>query len=403
MWDIWDMPRSGRPRLYDKDTEDHLIAFYCQTTPLPENGRWTLRWAESELAIHPELLGVTLSRSTIQRILLRHELRPHRTRYFLQITDPNFFPKMERLIALYRNPPKNLFCFDECPGIQILQRIVPNLRPTDEDAIKVWWQEFEYIRNGTTDLFCFLEVQTGLMAATCQPNHTTEVFVNQFRKHAANQPSDERLDYIMDNLSSHCSYKFCELIAELSGIVCPNEKELRGCDERREWLQQESKRIVIHFTPFHGSWLNMAEICFRIIGEKCLKESYSSPEEIQDAIYAYVEEWNQNWAHPFNWKYDGSGLHQKALQRFTAALSHSASKMTLQYLTKSCGLMVNLLKDYTADIEDKYWQQLFTVLSENECQLRERIQHSSQPRVSQKAIVALEDLLRCSSDYMAAA
>ncbi len=47
-----------------------------------------------------------------------------------------FFPKMAHLLALYRDPPSNLYFFDECPGIQILKRLAPDLQTNEmnEDA-----------------------------------------------------------------------------------------------------------------------------------------------------------------------------------------------------------------------------------------------------------------------------
>jgi len=67
---------------------------------LPEwGGRWSLRTAEKHLSIEPGDIG-SLSKSTIDRILLNHDLKPHRSRYFLNITDPDFFPKMELLIIM---------------------------------------------------------------------------------------------------------------------------------------------------------------------------------------------------------------------------------------------------------------------------------------------------------------
>lgn len=391
---VQDAPRHGSPRKYDKNTEDRLIAFYCQTRPLPDSGRWSLRWAEGALYRNPEPVGAAPSRSTIQRILRRHNLRPHQIRYFLQITDPDFFPKMERLLALYHNPPKNLFCFDECPGIQILQRLTPELRPVDQNEIKQWWHEFEYIRNGTTDLFSFLEVGTGRMSVTCRSDHKKKTFLEQFRLHAESLPSDEQLHYVMDNLDSHCCYEFCELIAALSGINCPPSSELNSREKRREWLQDRDKRLVIHFTPFHGSWLNMAEISFHIIAEKCLKDSYQSPDAIRSAIYAFVREWNEHWAHPFNWQYDGAGLHAKAVRRFTAVLKHSISDMSLQYLTKSCKLMTNLLCQYSDKIDLSCWNELFMVLFQKKEELRARIEESEQPIVKRKARLALDELFQ---------
>jgi len=329
----------------------------------------------------------------MQRILIRHDLQPHRVRYFLQITDPDFFPKMERLIELYTNPPKNLFCFDECPGLQILQRITPNYRPTDTEDVSMFWQEFEYIRNGTTDLFCFLNVNSGEISATCRPKHTTEIFIEEFIKHVESQPKNEDVHYIMDNLNTHCSYDFCKVVADQSGIDCPSESELDQCYKRREFLQRRNKRIVIHFTPFHGSWLNQAESCFRIIRDKCLKDSYISPDAIIEAIKAFVEKWNKDWAHPFKWEYDGKGLHKKVVQRFVSMLKNSSSEITLQYITKSSNLMLSMLKKYEGEVDSNLWRELFDIVIERHGKICEHIRECTQPKVKKKAAEAFENLL----------
>lgn len=391
--DIVDSLRSGRIRTYDEDAEYRIIGFYCQTTPLENCGRWTQRWAEAELARHPDRIDASPSRSTIQRILTQHDLQPHRVRYFMQITDPDFFPKMENIINLYLNPPKNLYCFDECPGLQILQRIVPNLRPADDDNINMFWKEFEYIRNGTTDLFCFLDVNTGKMMASCHPNHATPVFIEEFSKHVSTLPPNEEVHYIMDNLNTHCGYEFCKIVAKLSKVDCPPECDLDQCSKRREWLQSKGKRIVIHFTPFHGSWLNQAETCFRIIREKCLQDSYESPEAIIASIDYFVKEWNLHWAHSFNWKYDGKGLHEKVVRRFIATLKRSSSNITLQYIAKSCNLMVNILDNYQSKVNSLIWKQLFELIAVKKPELQECIRQSNQPKVSVKADEALSKIL----------
>ncbi len=393
---VWDAPRSGRKRTYDKDAEDRFIAFYCQTSPLKEcgRGRWSLRTAENELEKDADLVGAALSRSTMQRMLSRHGLKPHLVRYFLQITDPDFFPKMEHLIELYSSQPDYLFCFDECPGLQILQRIAPDARPDDEGAASRWLSEFEYIRNGTMDVFAFLEVRTGKVHAECHGDHTKSTFVAVFRGHVSRLPTDARLHYVMDNLDSHCSYDFCRVVAELSGIECPPKGELQSRDKRREWLRNDDKRIVIHFTPFHGSWLNMVEIWFRIMGRMCLNDSYCNPDQLRDAILEFAETWSENWCHPFNWGYDGTGLHQKAVLRFIGMLTHSAGEMTLQLMTKESKLMVNLMNDYWEKVDSEHWRQLFEATHQAAEQLRENIHKSVQPIVKKRAEDALSLLLR---------
>ncbi len=396
--DVWDAPRSGRNRIYNKEIEDRFIAFYCQTTSLKKcgRGRWSLRTAANELKNKRTEIGVSLSRSTMQRMLARHALKPHLIRYFLQITDPNFFPKMEHLIALYLSGMKNLFCFDECPGLQVLQRIAPDGRPGEEGVAMRWLSEFEYIRNGTIDVFAFLEVRTGKVKAQCHGDHTKKTFIAAFRSHVCGLPADEKIHYIMDNLDSHCSYDFCVAVAELCATECPPTSQLANCEQRRKWLGTDQKRIVIHFTPFHGSWLNLVEIWFRIMGRMCLKDSYCSPDQLRDAILEFAQTWSEQWAHPFNWSYRGDGLHQKAVLRFIGMLRGPVGEMTLQLVTKESLLMVNLMNDYWDKVQPKHWQKLFEVVRQAAPAIRKRINRSDQPIVRQRAQEALDTLLKSS-------
>lgn len=390
---IWDQPHPGRERTYSIETEDRFIAFYCQTNPFENVGRWSLRWAEHFLKMNENHVGASPSRSTMHRMLNRHHLKPHKNRYFLQITDPNFFPKMDHLIALYQNPPEYLFCFDECPGIQILKRLTPDLRPDDKGGMLKWVNEFEYIRNGTTDLFAFLDVNTGTVQAHFHADHKKITFIQEFHRHVALYPEKATLNYIMDNLASHSSYEFCQIVAELSSVECPSENELKTVEQRRQWLQNDSKRIIIHFTPFHGSWLNMVEIVFRLVGEKVLQENYSCPDELHKAAEKYFKEWNENWAHPFTWKYDGTDLHQKVVQRFTSILNHSTDEITLQYLTKSSLLMINMIENYWQEVPLNVWIKFFEVVHDKSTLLYEIIEASTQVKVSKKAKIALDQLL----------
>ena len=73
--------------------------------------------------------------------------------YYLQITDADFFPKMDHVVQLYLKPPPNLFCFDECTGIQALQRLTPDLPAGPDPAVR---EDFNYQRHGTTDVLAFL-------------------------------------------------------------------------------------------------------------------------------------------------------------------------------------------------------------------------------------------------------
>ena len=95
---------------------------------------------------------------------------------------------MNHLIKLYLNPPEHLYCFDECPGIQVLQRLSPDLQT---EGMKMRLEEFEYIRNGTIDVLAFFSVNTGKVYAECRPNHTKKTLVEVFEDHLKIAPGEQ--------------------------------------------------------------------------------------------------------------------------------------------------------------------------------------------------------------------
>ena len=395
--DIVDLPRSGRPATYSETFKLELIGFYCQTQPLPNSGRWTLRWAAVHLAAHPEIINAIPSKSSIHRILKENNLKPHQSRYFLHITDPDFFPKMDHLLKLYLNPPKNLFFFDECPGIQILKRLVPDLR-TDETMKRL--EEFEYIRNGTMNVLAFLNHANGRVHAECHAEHKTDTFLAIFKRQVAACPVDEKIHYVMVNLSTHRGYPFCKTVAELSGVACPSEKQLNNLEKRVEWLNSTDKRIVIHFTPYHGSWLNLVEFWFGIMNKKVLNGSYGSAEELKGSFDAFLEEWNTLLAHPFRWSYDGKGLHLKAVNRFTKMLKYAANTLEINTLTKQMRLMANLFDNYFHEVPGENWEILLNVLRLQEATLRNSITNEEGSLKKERVEDALNSLLFVLEDYI---
>ena len=150
----------------------------------------------------------------------------------------------------------------------------------------------------------------------------------------------------------------------------------------------------------------MIEIWFRILQHSCLKDSYQAPDELRDAILEFALKWSDDGAHPFTWKYDGSGLQQKAVTRFSCMLEHSADEITLQLLPKECKLMANLIQDYSNKVDAITWESLFKALVSAEDILRKRIASSTQPIVKVNALRALGLLLHssrnCDSCYAVA-
>lgn len=381
-----DRSRSGRPRSFSDAARLTTIAVYCQhAPPLPGVHSWSLRDAQRYFKEHPDLLGGAMSRATLQRILLEHALRPHRRQYYLQITDPDFFPKMEHVTNLYLNPPQNLFCFDECTCIQALSRLTPNLpvvpgRPLLED--------FDYRRNGITDLMAFLNPATGKVYGECVPNHNRHTFCRVFTAHVHTLPPDAVIHYIGDNLTPHYHDDFCQTVANLSGT---EYSPLKTGAERRQWLQSEHKRIVVHFVPFHASWLNMVEIWFGILKSKCLKYGhFFSVEQLCEDILAFIETWNECLAHPFSWGYTGEGLHAKAVRRFSRLLAIQTDQMECRFLKSQLLLMSNIAETYIELIPTKDWLQLIRLAVENHDYMTNIIETDTGPRRKNDARIAYE-------------
>lgn len=325
-----------------------------------------------------------------------HALRPHKQKYFLQITDPDFFPKMEHIINLYLNPPEHLFCFDECTGIQALERLTPDL-PVARG--QVYRKEFEYKRNGTSALMAFLRPATGAIFGRCTPNHNTQTLNGVFTEHVKQQPDDAVLHYICDNYSTHFTNDFCKTVAGLSDT---EYVLLETGKERRAWLQSDGKRIVIHFLPFHGSWLNMVEIWFGLLKSKCLKDGwFESVPLLRQAIYDFIKTWNTYFAHPFTWTYRGEDLHGKVVRRFIKLLQIESQQMNINFLIKQLLLMTNISQRYWMQVDNKDWQQLLNSITQKEFYIKDVIARNDKASKGLKAEQALTDLAAILFDNIA--
>jgi transposase len=369
---------------------------YCQKCPpLPGVYQWSLRDAHRYFKEHPEYVGGTISRATIQRILAEHALQPHRRKYYLQITDPDFFPKMEHIIDCYLHPPENLYCYDECTCIQALKRLTPNLPAAENQPLL---EDFDYHRNGITDLLAFLNPATGKIDARCTSNHDRHVFCHFFKDHVGAHPPHAVLHYIMDNLSTHYHDDFCHTVAELCAVPYT---PLKTGAERRQWLQSAHKRIVVHFLPFHASWLNMVEIWFGILKTKCLKyDHFRSVEHLRQAICSFVATWDEFFAHPFTWSYTGEGLHAKAVRRFCTLLAIETDQMDCRFLTNQLLLMSNIADQYLDLVPASDWRRLINLAVEKDTYITDIIYTDTKPRLCKKAREAYDRFIQSITSQM---
>lgn len=360
---IDDKARPGAKLKFPEETSQRVIAFFCQFETLPGYARWTLSAACQYFKNKPELLGedVIISRATIHRLLSEHALRPHRYRYFLHLSDPDFFTKMQHVLEVYANVKKNLFCFDECTGIQALEHIAP---PTPAGSNRPKNLEAEYIRHGSVSVFSVLEVSTGQVFTEVIEDHTATTIIDVFKRHVNTVSPSETLHYICDNYGSHSTIEVCMAIGELCGVDVP---KLPSVEERREWLSSTDKRIVFHFLPFHGSWLNLIENWFGIMKKSCLDRcSVCSKEELSQNIMNFNNTWNEQYAHPFKWTYNGENLRGKTVRKFTYWLQEESTLMSGKFLGKQLKLMTNLIHDDWAKVPEHDWCRLDAVIEEKQ-------------------------------------
>ena len=136
------------------------------------------------------------------------------------------------------------------------------------------------------------------------------------------------------------------------------------------------------------------------MNKKVLNGSYGSAEELKEGFDAFLEEWNVLLAHPFRWSYDGKGLQQKAVKRFTVMLEKSAHKLEVTTLTKQLRLMTNLFCHYFNEVSEEHWGNLFSALQHSKEILENNIENEDGPKKKKNAQISIDALLFVLEEYI---
>lgn len=159
---------------------------------------------------------------------------------------------MEAILELYRrayNPLRPVVCFDEASH-QLLAHV---RTPQAASVGQLGKQDYEYERRGTRNLFVFVEPLAGKRAVLVTRQRKKEQFAYAMRYLVdVLYPDVACIDLVLDNLNTH---RYVVLI------------EIFGKAE----ADRIAQRICFHYTPPHGSWLNMAEIEIGIMRHQCLR------------------------------------------------------------------------------------------------------------------------------------
>jgi hypothetical protein len=201
---------------------------------------------------------------------------------------------------------------DELTGVQALARKHVGLPLAPG---KVERREFEYVRHGTRSFILSRDVTTGqILAPACGPTRTEADFLAHLQAVVASQPEATRFHVVCDQLNTHQSESLVRWLASLSGLeedlgIKGESGILASMPSRAAFLSDPAHKVVFHYTPKHSSWLNQIEIWLSILVRKLLKRgSFTSVEDLQAKVFAFIDYYNRTMAKPFKWTYQGKAL-----------------------------------------------------------------------------------------------
>ena len=170
-----------------------------------------------------------------------------------------FVAAMEDVLSVYALPYDNqrpVVCMDEKP-YQLLDHVRESLPARPDSTEKI---DNEYKRNGTCSIFIFTEPLAGWRDAGALPRRTKIDWAHKVKWLLDYQyPEVEKVVLVMDNLNTHN-------ISSLYQAFQPEE------------AFRLAQRLEIHYTPKHGSWLNIAECELSSLATQCLGSSALSCE-----------------------------------------------------------------------------------------------------------------------------
>ena len=180
---------------------------------------------------------------------------------------------MEDVLDVYERPEdvnRPLICMDECPKQLIGETRIPITgRPGTPERY-----DHEYVRNGTCNLFMFSAPLLGWRRVTVTERRTRRDWAEQIRRLVNEDfPEAEKVVLVMDNLNTHSPASLYEAFA-------PEEA-------KRIW-----DRLEIHYTPKHGSWLNMAEIELSVLNNQGLDARIADLSSMRRQVTAWVKRRN---------------------------------------------------------------------------------------------------------------
>jgi transposase len=274
-------PRPGAERKLSDKEEALLVATACSSPPAGR-ARWTLKLladALVRLTAHE-----IVSRETVRRRLAENDLKPWRKdMWCIPQVDADYVARMEDVLDLYAeapDPKRPVVCFDESP-IQLIGEV---RQPIPAEPGQIERYDCEYRRNGTANLFVFLDVNRPWRKVKVTERRAAEDFAACMRELTdVHYPGAERIRVVLDNLSTHSAGALYQAFP---------------ADEARRVL----RRLEFHYVPKHASWLNMVEIEISVLASQCLDRRIDSDTRLVAEITAWEKRRNAERAR-VNWMF----------------------------------------------------------------------------------------------------
>ena len=180
---------------------------------------------------------------------------------------------MEDILDVYESPydPRlPVVCMDEKP-YQLLGEVREPLPMRSGDTQKM---DSEYTRNGTVSIFVFVEPLGGVRHVSVREHRTAIDWAEEIKYLVdVSYPDSEKIVLVMDNLNTHA----------LSSLY----KAFPASEARRI-----ARKLEIHYTPKHGSWLDIAEIELNVMTRQCLSQRISDIEKLRQELSAWEQDRN---------------------------------------------------------------------------------------------------------------
>lgn len=198
---------------------------------------------------------------------------------------------MEDVLDLYAelyDPKRPVICFDELP-YQLLSDICESLpmKPGEPERI-----DYEYKRMGTCNVFMFFQPLTGWRRVLVRDTKTKLDFAECMKVLVDEWfPEADEIRVVLDNLRPHTPVALYDRFE-------PSE------------ARRLTKKLNFHYTPKHGSWLNMAEIEFSALSRQCLGHRIPTAEMVQSISSVWASQRTERKA-TVNWQFSTQNARMK--------------------------------------------------------------------------------------------